>query len=141
MQRGIPTVIVPLSSDVLSFKLSVQRLGGFKEVKVEEVLSRIVAALNAEGWRLGVLGDVATDYCIDGANFKILDEKILHDTQVLKGAIVKLGVAVQEQMTAMGMLQATGGYGYLYKQLLGDDLVVTRYPSVETRDDNSPTGV
>lgn len=138
MQRSIPTVIIPTALAVASFKLTTMRLGGFKEVKVDEVLARIVAALNAEGWRLGVLGDVATDYCIEGANFKILDEKILRDTQVLKGAIVTLGVAVQEQMTAMGMLQVSGGYGYFYKQLLGNDLVVTRHPSVETRNDSNP---
>lgn len=138
MQRSVPTVIIPTTDAVASFRITTARLGGFKEVKVEEVMPRVVAALNAEGWRLGVLEDLATDYCIEGANFKILDEKILQDTQVLKGAIVRLGVAVQEQMTAMGMLQASGGYGYFYKQLLGNDLVVTRHPSVETRNDSSP---
>lgn len=137
MQRGTQTVIVPTSCAVISFKLTVQRLGGFKEVCVSDVLARIVATLNAEGWRLGALEDMTTEYVLEGTDFAVVDEKILRDTQVLKGAIVRLGIVVRDQFQSLGMLRPDGGYGYFYNRLLGNDLVVTRYPGVETRDDNS----
>lgn len=141
MSGAVQQVIVATGPAVVQFRWVVDSLGGFREISVEEVVSRIVAVLNAEGFWIGALEIMAAEYVLDGAKLSVADEKILVDTQTLRAEVVRLGVAIRDQFAALHLLTASGGYGYFYNQLLGDDLVVSRYPVVETRDDDNPGGV
>lgn len=122
------SIIVPTGEALSRFRVAMDKLGGFREVDVPDVVSRLIAVLNAEGWWIGALENFANEYVLKGTCFAVVDSKIICDAQIMKYQIVLLGVHLKEEFERMGMLTQAGPRGYFYNQLLGDDLVVSPLP-------------
>lgn len=133
-------VIVDTTLALLVFERECRRLGSV-DVNLPELFARIVAVCNlGEFGVVTMMGSMANLYrhdgiWLDGQN--VVDEKILADGVLLSAAVVRLGLAVHEQIKTLGLYTAKGDLGYFYSDLLGKDLVLAKLPTKETSDGNT----
>lgn len=128
MEMRAARIIVSTRDALSRFRKAVDKLGGYKEVDVPDVVARLIAVLNAEEYWIGAMENFALEYVLNGTSFAVVDDKIICDTQILRYEIVLLGVHLKEEFERLGMLTGAGPRGYFYNQLLGDDLVVSPLP-------------